>query len=282
MNRENCCYINSVLVALFSPQTTFINNMISSKLTLRTKNYFCSNNPSKDLKIRKQIQSQLQNINATISLSPSYNSCLKLRNTISSCPTNDTFHLTDMNDASDLLQYILNIFDTKVATFRQNIYLTNNLTSEMPKKMGKIEENVVRDSVFIDIDALAFLPANKTYKTSKFLKFKSYDEDINVRERKIIQRELIDSPYIVFRFSRLFEYSDKFINTKITPDKNIGNLELASIIIYQNFHYTTYFKYDDTWYYYDDNTAIKVIGNYKNLLKAKPSVKSNGICYIYT
>jgi len=80
-----------------------------------------------------------------------------------------------------------------------------------------------------------------------------------------------------------------FIRTKINVPENItvGQdkkvLHLNAAVVYLNSHYTCYFKSSNVWYYYDDlDNETTEIGNYYQLLEARPSVEKNGTLLFYT
>jgi hypothetical protein len=161
-----------------------------------------------------------------------------------------------MNDASDFLKYILNIFDVK--------------------KLKVLKNNkIYYKSILYEVNSLPDLNQLKIYNITKFLKVENGS--------KILQGE-----YLIFRINRYFE-DDIFYKTQIYPQKEFKlgkqNLKLRSIIVFENLHYTCYFLCEDEWYYYDDTKdnfkRIKYIGEYRDMLIYKPSPMKQGVLYFY-
>ena len=223
--------------------------------------------------------------------------CNMLRKYLKFYPTDDAFHKTDLNDASDFLQYIMDIFDTKLAMVKKVRYTTKNVASVMPRNKYVINESIVKESVIFESSKLPDLDRTKSYKIKKFLKtyednlfeeFKQMDDVDDSYERIIVEKELIDSPFIVFRINRYFD-DDIFYKTKVIPTKTLSlnnkSFFLCGIVIFKNVHYTCYFLciQDGKWYYYNDGIGKKIVyvGNYSDMLKSKPSPLSNGVLYFY-
>ena len=180
-----------------------------------------------------------------------------LRDIIKKYPNKDNFHSSDLNDASDFLEYLLKIFDVKKLKVLKN----NKIYSK---------------SVLHEVNDLPDLNQSNNYKITNFLK----DEDKGFK--------IIGGDYLIFRINRYFD-DDIFYKTKIYPESKfkLGKqiLELKSIVVFSNLHYTCYFLCEDSWYYYDDSkdddSRIEYIGVYKNLLLSKPSPLMQGVLYFY-
>jgi hypothetical protein len=310
---DNCCYIDSVIVALFITDIKFIKNTIIKKdVKPRRSNLLCvpiSYNDKSiedksyvDFEIRKKIQNKLRLLydyirnknNEKVDLT-----CNELRHIISLCPTEDAFYLKTMGDSADFLKYLLSLFETNVLRINKIFYGTNNIDSINPQNLKKVYDYVENESIVqnIDIDKLN-LSLKKNYKISKFLNFKEdlLDDNLNDKkiknyERTIVNRKIIDSPMIIFNFYRLFEDMDTlketFYKTKIIPSKFLKTsgkkFNLFAIIVYENKHYSCYFLCSEKWYHYDDTSEpkIKFVGDHIDLLKYKPSPIKNGTLYFY-
>ena len=95
--------------------------------------------------------------------------------------------------------------------------------------------------------------------------------------------DIIRAEYLVFYAQRLYETKRNYNN--IVPIKQIkldNILNLFAIIVHRNYHYTCYIKCDKNWFYYNDlSDNIVYVGTYNDMLKTKPSVKSEGVLYFY-
>ena len=312
---DNCCYIDSVIMALFTTNIKFIEDTIIYKdVKPRRRRFSCVPKAYKDrnmedksyidFEIRKKIQDKLRlmysyirntnNKNNTNSLSIKL-TCNDLRDTISLCPTEDQYYLKTMGDASDFLKYILSLFNTRVLKINKTVYGTDNIDAANPRSLQKIYDYVEIDSIVQDINADRLIK-NKKYKIDKFLNFREdVDDDDKIKshkfERTIMSKKIIYAPMIIFNFYILYQdeetLKEHFYKINIIPSKNIkiedSKFNLCSIIVYKNMHYTCYFMCANQWYYYDDTAlqTIKFVGEYDDLLKHKPSPKKNGILYFY-
>ena len=73
------------------------------------------------------------------------------------------------------------------------------------------------------------------------------------------------------------------------PDESMkinGNvLDLRSVIVWHDFHYSVYSKVDGEWFYFDDMARdVKRIGTYSELLESNvgPEVLISGKLYVYS
>lgn len=117
---DNSCYLDSVLIALLSIDSTFVkNNIIDKGLTENTgKLLSCSKDKEKDLQIRTKIQKEINRIFITIrdteNKVPLY--CTNLRKIFKSCENKYTFHTDNMEDPVDFLEYLCDIFGITFTT----------------------------------------------------------------------------------------------------------------------------------------------------------------------
>jgi len=113
----NSCYLDSVLVALFSLSSTFVqDNMFGKSLTVNTSKLLtCEQNKEKDLEIRMKIQKTLNKVFTDMkdlkSSSDLY--CTPFRKAIKSCTSRQTFYTSRMQDPVDFLEYLCDILEVK-------------------------------------------------------------------------------------------------------------------------------------------------------------------------
>jgi hypothetical protein len=289
----NSCYIDSVIFALFAMPSKFIYQHLLSPITKSKNKQFCS-----------KIQRELLHITVFLrSENKKPYTCSNLRKIISTNPHSQNFHLFDMNDASEFLMYILDIFNsTNIAISQNSVFVTSD-KSIHPKNLILSSEHIFKDSSiirYIDPFILKNLNQNKFHDIRDFLTLKS-DEFLDEHNklvfkskkynRKININVLLDSPYLIFNFDRaLFSNFGRstFLNTKIVPSQILTlhsnrRLLLSTIIVFSNSHYICYFQNCFNWFIYNDlkNDKIQLIGSYFDMLNMSPSPISNGTLYFY-
>ena len=95
-----------------------------------------------------------------------------------------------------------------------------------------------------------------------------YRDQNGMRYRRRIENiEVLSSPFIVFNVQRV-SCNEMYIDSEVYFPESISlndkNLELYSIVMYNNMHYTSYIRVGDEWFYYDDirNPQIVKVSNY--------------------
>jgi hypothetical protein len=113
---QNSCYLDSVLLCLMGPENSFIHDHILNKdlSLIEDKNLFCGKNKKKDLKVRSAIQTELNTIYKHIK-NPNSNDmyCTALRKFFKYCGVDCYFHTGIMQDPTEFLEYLCQIFDIK-------------------------------------------------------------------------------------------------------------------------------------------------------------------------
>lgn len=321
----NSCYMDSVLFALFSTATNFVyNNVLNTRLKRENGPRFCCSETNRnvpiemaseiDLEVRKAVQGQLRDIYTSITGGSNTETCTQLRRVLRRCPNVENYHDTRIKDAGEFLTYILEMFPTNVARRKYITYVTNDIISENPTDMlesssyvddrssiinmvdshelQKLDSGVHDIRQFVDniLDSGALTEENKFYSDNLGRYF----------SRRISYSLLISTPYLIFRFQRLgidLRSGRKiFIGKKILPSQiltikgesvsQMKFLFLSSIVVYENLHYTVYFRCGNLWYYYDDISEeanhTRLVGDYNKMLRSRPSPVTNGTLYFYT
>ena len=292
----NSCYIDSVLFALLSVQNSFVDEYILDyDLSIKSEGL---NNLNNRVRIQNKIISIVNKIRNT-----KRSSCSSLRTSLKKFETAKLFCNKEQAEAAEFLNFILSIFDTDLAVKSYKTYGTFSkddtpLTSDIFLTSETIDN---KSSIvhFVPTFNIQKTVENQYYELRSFLKLRddsgilTNGNEFGVKKftRKISTVEMIDTPYLIFQINRLF--ADVFYRTKIIPNENITlkNLKsfiLSSVVVYDNFHYTCYFRCGDIYYYYNDllksKSKITEIGDYNHLLKyiSEPNVITNGVLYFYT
>lgn len=296
MNIRQSCYMDSVIFSLFAIQNDFIDEKILDAVIVNDI-YIC------DLQNRINIQQELRNITEGIRNGSVERYCNKLRELFAKCPHPiEEFHRGGERDAMEFLQYLLSFFDVNIATKRVITYGTDDVSNVIENINEKI-----RTSEFVDLQSsiLQFTDADNLrkmnqdvnhdiknflnlYEDSGDLGFNFFlSEDLKrIFKRRISVTTLVDAPYIVFGFDRYF--IDTYINTSIIPSQTItlesgARFQLFAIVIYTPGHYTSYYKCDTDWFYYNDlSSEMRHVGKFKNLLESNPSPITKGTLYFYS
>jgi ubiquitin C-terminal hydrolase len=285
-NTRNSCYMDSVIIALFTVKNKIIDKYILYKdLNSISKKWIsCSS--------RDDIRSELLRITHSLRGGPENITDVKtLRTYLQNCKGSQDFHKGGMQDPGEFLLYLFNIFEVSTMTKRRKTYITNSIENP-PKDYIKISEEIQYSTPVINIphhkirrglDISTFLKQTDDAIFSKENFYRHEHTGITYK-RRIETNIVLSSSYIVFNIERV-TISEEFIDTKIEIPTELtlldnSSLELHSVVTYENRHYTCYFKNNDKWYYYDDLQSGAV--HVKNYLSSSPSIENNGTLLFYT
>ncbi len=319
----NSCYLDAVFVALFGAKSQFIDFQILRKDIGRIKEkerleFRCSDNREADINLKKQLQNTIINIVSNMRNPQVAATCSNIRDVMKHCGFFPRGGVSGTQEASEFIMFLFKIFNIR-DTIRISISKRNRLeigieeggeVTPLPNRFDWIfvdrnENTEGTPIVHIDTKNLKnrlhtideFI--NQTYQTE-------LDENnmwrvpgkisgkIRLYRQKLTEYSLIASHIIIFSANRLYRTSrgkTVFYNIEIIPLEylQIGDkmLMLTAIVIYQGVHYTTVFKCDGLWFYYDDNPGSKhhridMIGSFEKMLKYKPSPTRQGTLYFYT
>lgn len=291
-NVRNSCYMDSVLVSLFaSPNKIMESSIIRKNFKSQSSWVTCTEKNS-----RQKIQIELIRIINSFRGYEVVRDCTALRKSLQNCNGSQQFHGGGMQDAGEFLLYLFNIFEIEVVTKHRSTYVTNSIANP-PKDYVKTFTEVQHCTPLINIPSLklqkhlditTFLNETDDAIFSKEDFYRHTETGLRYR-RRIENIKVLESSYIVFNVERVLSGTGNFIRTKINVPENItvGEekkvLHLNAVVVYLNSHYTCYFKYSDVWYYYDDlDNETTEIGDYYQLLEARPSIQKNGTLLFYT
>jgi hypothetical protein len=267
-NINNSCYMDSILVALFScPNKIIYKNILKKDLNAISgskKQWITAGSDEyTDFKNRKQIQDELIRITNSFRGFEGVKNCTRLRKYLSNCKGSQEFHRGGMQDAGEFLLYLLNIFEVEIMSKHRVTYVTNSLAFP-PKAVIKTFEEIQKCTPVINISNFKLKPninvcdflqesEDALFNVEDFYK----DEKTGHRYRRRIENvKVISSSYIVFNIQRL-GYDDmnreRYLDVPIKfPEIILDKLFLLSIVVHRNSHYTCYVKINEEWYYYDD------------------------------
>jgi hypothetical protein len=271
----NSCYMDSILQSIFGPgiDNTLAEEILYSNLDLDTREKSCSiENRNLLQKELRKISNTIQNISDT-----DVKNVSEFRKILKNCPGNfEQFYDTNMRDSGEFLSYLLDFFPIgEKARTITTTYGTNSFSSN-PELIESSKIVDTKASIIIAITPFQLLTITESIKLSNFLntiddsgKLDSPlipDEGIGKGKsffRRIAIKEMIDSPVIIFSVNRINPINNKYISTKLFPTKHIElkskrKLELSAITIFQEHHYTCYFKCNNNWYYYDDTSPNRI------------------------
>jgi hypothetical protein len=263
----NSCYMDSVLISLFSQPNKLIKELFFEKKVEK-----------KFIKVQDELKQIYKRKNVS-----------ELRKTFKNL---DIFGYEDFSghhtrDSGEFLQYLFSIFNIDIAErieYRQNYNMKNNTKDEI-----KIIKNITNPIITISLENL---DKRKNYNLCSFIKqeevFK-FDEDYSNKKwthNKNIIKYI--SPFLVF-YIRRNSLKDKFNKINIIPssffiNNSYDKLYLSSIVVFTGSHYFCFFKYDNIWYIYDDISTekIKEIGNFEKLFEHKYNPSKYGTLFFYS
>jgi hypothetical protein len=307
-------------VALFAVPTDFTRDLLIQTLRKR-KRPQCSRDPEEDLSIREGIQVYINQLVTSLREShkedlgiEKIESCVDLRKLLARCKYLSKYEAGMMEDSGEFLNGLLSIFDSDLCQEKEYKAITRNVSDlkisdtgnvTNPEKLTFIPEDTqtFTNSSIIKITSSIILEKLNPKKTYYIVDFMTETNVIELENPKrydgknysvlVSLRYITESPYLVFNLQRGANRNP--ILTKIVPldvlflnnpENSIDKLmfQLVAVVSWVDFHYTCFFLCNSTWMYYDDmktSNPIKKIGGYKELLKAKPSVITNGTLHFY-
>jgi ubiquitin C-terminal hydrolase len=280
----NSCYMDSVLVCLLCPEIKYIDDII---LKGTTNNRFCKSSIG--------IQKELRNIKYYlygIKKEKEY-TCRNIKNTFKDCEELKKFATSEIQDPTEFLSKLFDIFNTTTLKLSSTTYLSND------KINWESNEPVINDKVsvisVIDLKSIK-KPSNKLLFISDFIEYSEVDElgpnDLfkkNDKKYKFFKKEtkILYSDILIFNITRK-DINGSFINYPIYPNEilllnNKDKYYLCSCVIYTGYgHYIAYIKNNNDWYIYNDlDPVLRHIGSFNKMLKLERTPLRNGVIFVY-
>ena len=273
---DNSCYVDSVLISLFSPDNNHnvVSNFFLINIEEDNRLNICSTNANISKNIRKLLQTELQKIYLSINnlINFKVQNVDNLRKILKFCSYSENYGDNRMKDPAEFQSYILDMFNI-VCTKKYTVYgvqSTNSLT-KLSTNYDKFASPVITHILESEI-SLSNLTSQHEINTIDFTRnSKKFTKVLTVIE-------LIDSPFIIFHIQRK-SIRNNFNLTKIKPDEiiklNNKKYKLSAVIVFNSNHYTTFFKKLNIWYYYDDLKNVLVKSH------SKFQIESKGVLYYY-
>ena len=266
-NVSNSCYIDSIFIALFANKNKIIDNFFS---TLQNDSI-----QKEILRIRDSIQGRGNVI-----------TCTNFRRKLSQLDYQYDFHTKRMQDAGEFLMFLFSIFRVESTIKKRSTIVYNNKREKI-----KVSEQRMVDSPIISISPFFlsdessledYIHQKDTVKLSNENRFRHYGQLYKYRTEC---NDIVYSTFLVFYIQRLMGDDERDYSSIDIPevlDVEPKELQLSSIIIHQDMHYTCYFRCEKTWYYYDDlDNTITLVGSFENLIDSEPSPNIYGNIYMY-
>jgi hypothetical protein len=269
VHENNSCYIDVVFIALFIDPLQPVINVLRKRNCVEN---VCGNT----LKEVRIIQDSVRKIATELSSHSEYSddnfTLSSVRKSMLTCPllNKERFDQGDMNDPSVFLDCFFKIFPC----FRT---LKIKYNQEGAKKKKKSKVTITLFKIVNPLIALETGPIKSI--DGKYL------SDI-VEEQPFT---LIRPRFVIFDLVRLNSRGKYVKNLEVYPDEimkiNGRLLELRSVIVWEDFHYSVYSRVDGEWFYFDDMAAdVKRIGTYEEMLESEvgPQVIISGKLYVYS
>lgn len=292
-NERFSCYLDSLLVALFHDDNTYIKELFLNSSFNNLKNDKLIDLANKIKEELISIYSYIQNINND----NNKNYCKNLRKLFQNFynikyPKNNINWIDDQLEPLDVINMLNEIFNIKKET-KINIkqFASNKINKTIIFKKLKLidNKNILND--FYSIIPLDKLLSGDNIKIKKYYPIMTDDTIFssdnlwkpNSKDkylRKIEKTTFLSSKFLFIHINRNLDLGSEKnkLETKIIPalkikmKENKLNLYLKSIIIhhgrYGGGHYTTLYICKGKWYEYDDlRTKVKIIGDFDDLCK---------------
>tara|TARA_Y100000389_G_C17444684_1_gene510831 strand:- start:94 stop:2133 length:2040 start_codon:yes stop_codon:yes gene_type:complete len=309
-NDRNSCYMDSVLFALFSTHTNFIENIFNHKIK-KEQYEKCSIN------IREGILEELKKIYFNMRNSKKIQLQKKLRELLSQCNFGGiNYNDGQPQDSQEFLDNILSLFYKNDAIFLRQTFVKNENSNKW------IETNKIKNYNITIIKPIHIWNESEITLSNKIKEIEIINLDKQNpyiwNKKKWFNKKTIDSllyaPYLVFnifraqlndlqQFFNINEDLQRMSQVIINPDISISlckgqQFYLQAIVLLDRMklsngsfyaHYTVVFKCNNKWYHYNDmhvtesNNGIELIGNtYEIMLSWNNNfVQTNGIQYYY-
>jgi hypothetical protein len=292
VHENNSCYIDVVFIALFIDPLQPVINVLRKRNCVEN---VCGNT----LKEVRMIQDSVRKIATELSSHSEYSddnfTLSSVRKSMLKCPLlnkNERFDQGDMNDPSVFLDCFFKIFPcfrTLKIKYNQEETFGNKAKSasrsqSRSQSRGRSQKRKrlkgVTITLFKMVNPLIALETGPIKSIDG-----KYLSDI-VEEQPFT---LIRPRFVIFDLVRLNSRGKYVKNLEVYPDEimkiNGRLLELRSIIVWEDFHYSVYSRVDGEWFYFDDMAAdVKRIGTYEEMLESEvgPQVVISGKLYVYS
>ena len=303
--RGNTCFMDSVIVAIFSSIDPFTNYLLYSPTTSMSQykiNPCKGTGPISSMKTINSIRKELRNLRGMLVDSDRKNESLNIHRLLEKIKTCGgdvkNFCSGGMGEVVRFINWILQLLPVSECSINQE----SKFVSEHGK-IWKRFKNIwnFNSFPFYLIPRHKIVAAKSGILLSTFMK-NSYEINSFSQPTKLdsmkdgkLYSKVVDinsikyCPVLFVRAVRL-NYDNEFIKNKIIPDEFLTlesgqKLRLTSIIIFSASHYWCYFYVPGSdWFYYNDLTdkgTPTEIGNYQDLIN-EDEVTKNGVIYKYS
>lgn len=275
--KNNSCYMDTILTCLFlsDKNKIFLNEFFNKDFDKDTRQNIGCKDFKKSIIIRKLIQIEAYKIYSSFNKIDTniINNVSDFRKSFKHCEYYENYSDHGMHDSAEFLSYIIELFGI-FSHKSHKVYGIDNTN----KKLTLLDKNINMYSTPIIPHFL-----KGTIKLSSLLKTVEQNDVEIVRDNItysgiITELTLIDSNYLIFNIQRSINQGTLNI-TPIILEKTIpfNNKEfhLVAVILFKNNHYTSYFRNNDIWYFYDD-TLPSLIQKFDI-----NEISKRGVLYIY-
>lgn len=255
---NNSCYQDVILVSLFSSPNNFIKEQILDKKVSGTV---------------LNVQNELKRIANALQKGDAIN-CEELKSALRECPKSfEEFHGIGMQDAGEFLLYVFELFKVEGIIKHRTTVVTNDLNSNPTDCITVFDKNESSAPVQYGLDTIltedAILSPENLY-TNPDTK-KQY-------RRRIETTEILSAPYLIF-----YKHIHPAFNLLESIQIRTDTLNLFSVVLFHNFHYTAFIYNSNSWYFYDDSSPnLEKVGDFEAMLNHPLNARLNGVLYFYT
>ena len=303
--RGNTCFLDSVIVCIFSTISPFTNYLLNSEINSISQykiNPCKSIGPEASIKSINQIREELKNLQGMLidgQRAHESKNISRLLDKMNNCGKSNTiskFCSGEQGDVTLVIEWILGLLPINNKTIEQK----TSFVSEKGLYWKKLENRWLFDSspiYIVDFPTLVKSKSDtnlktflKMYDLTKFdpsVKLESLNDD-KLYSKKVTINSMKYTPILFINVNRLF--GGMFLTKKVIPDEYLElpsgqKFKLTSIIVFEAGHYWCYFYAPGSgWFYYNDaenDGKPEEIGDYSELLE-EDEITKNGVLYKYS
>lgn len=301
-NAGNSCYMDSVLMVLFTVYEDFTNRYIFSKSTYEIP--VCKGlTAEKDKEVRRSLRGMLAFYHDKLAKGENME-CPLFRSSLQKCQLGgfEKFWENKVQESGEFLDYLFRIFEINIATtFVKTMSRIRGTETWDQDSSGYVIDYNARPILFINPRSL------KSDTTSRNLvnivtiaeaESGPLIDGVYKYDLSMAQNSIYDSPILVIACNRLIDMSylgeeTVFNSNKIAPDDEIvlsysgRKLRLVAIVLhhYPSQHYTSLLRCQNQWIHYNDlekDTPMRKVGTFEEMLGYQHEIASRqGSLYFY-
>jgi hypothetical protein len=273
---NNSCYIDSILISLFSPENNgkILVDFFLKNFDLDDRKNICCDDLELSKRIRKLLQKELENIYYSINnlANVKIKNIEKLRKILNFCNYSENYGNNGMKDPAEFLSYLFELFNVLSLKYHKVYGVTpQSKMVLLDKNTNNKASPIITHILTKNVNLSSLISQNEVNNINFTRNSTNFVSTVTITQ-------LIDCSFIVFHIQRTTLCSNFNTNKVIAEDiitVNNRAYKLSAVIVFNNNHYTSFFKKLNKWYYYDD-TLLELVKHFD-----KYQIESKGVLYFY-